>query len=573
MNFFAYDENGKQLEFTVSEKNGNKLLTLDKSLFSNSKKLRLLPELSMAHAGDEGYYVMPRNIGMRADFQVFFKDRPDAVTEYSKPIMSFYGIKKPGLCCIVRLERNYKFRYEILCRDGVYTVTPIVNFEKVDTDYPYDDIRIEIIELPESAGYPEMAAAERNIRLARKEISPLSEKCEAREVMEYQRQAPLIRIRMGWKQSPSPVKHQTPDNEPPMHVACTFADVRSIADSLKKQGVEKADLQLVGWSIGGHDGRFPQFFPVEERLGGETEMRKTIEYVKNLGYRISTHTIWVDSYEIADNFSWDNVATDKEGHYLQIGHYSSGYAYHVCPKKQWTNAIQSEPKIALMGENGLHFTDVISIIEPDSCHSPLHPCTTAEGIVYSQRLMHFNQVLYGGFCSEGAMDFAIPYLDYALYVTFGDGFGHNSYELADRYLPFWELVYHGILLYNPASPTINFTIKDPRDRLMFIMRGGLPSFYFYSRFRTGAKNWMGEDDLTLEALDESVAAVKEGMDIFEQIKDLQLKYMTDYIFAEDGIEIAVYEDGTRIIGNNSDEAREYDGHSLEAFGFIVERRS
>lgn len=569
MEYFAYDETGRRMEFDVSVRDGHKLLTLDKSLFRGAKELRLLPELSRAETGDDGYYLMPRNIGMRGDFQVFFTEREDAEMTYSRPILSLYGIKKKDFCVLLKPERNYKFSYTIRCEKGVYTVTPVVRFDTPTSDDAYDDIRIVIIELPSDAGYADMAAAERNIRLSRGEISPLSKKCAERPVMEYQRHAPMIRIRMGWKQSPSPVKHQTPDNEPPMHVACTFADVRRIADSLKKQGINKADLQLVGWGIGGHDGRFPQFFPADERLGGETEMKKTIEYVKNLGFHISTHTIWIDSYEIADTFSWDNVVKDRNGRYLQIGDYSSGYAYHVCPEKQWENAIREEPRIAALGENGIHFTDVISIVEPDTCHSPSHPVTTAQGIAWAERLMKFNQVLYGAFCSEGAMDFALGELDYALYVTFGDGFGRNEYAFADRYLPFWELIYHGILYYNPTSPTINYTLKDPADRLTFIMRGGLPSFYFYSRFRTGAKNWMGDNDLTLEELEKSVSAIKEGMELYKPFEDRQLIYMTDYIFGDDGIETAVYADGFRVVGNFSDKPKEYEKHVIEPYGYII----
>lgn len=569
--YYAYTDDGRRLAFESRREGKHVFLTLKKELFSDAGTVSLLPELSRAKAGDDGYYIMPRNIEMQGDFQVFFTPREDNVTEYSHPVLSLYGIKKPGFCCLVRVERNYKFRYRIVLKDGVYTASPVADFTKPAADPPYDDIRIELIELSQDAGYAEMARAERETRLERGEISTLRKKAERPVVADAVR-GPMIRIRMGWKQSPSPVLHQTVDNEPPMKVACTFARVRDIADELKKQGVEHAELQLVGWNRSGHDGRFPQLFPVDERLGGEEELRKTIQYVKQLGYRISTHTNWIDCVEIADTFTWDDVAQDRNGQYLQIGHYSGGYAYHVCLEKQLKNALREEPRVAAMGENGIHFTDVISIVEPDTCNAPAHPCYTKEAVSIAQRIMRMNGAIYNGFSSEGAMDFAVPYLDHALYVTFGDGFGHREYPFHDRYLPFWEMIYHGIILYNPTSPTVNFTIKEPEAKLTFIMRGGHPSFYVFSKFREGAANWMGTVDLmsdTDEHLTESVKAIREGMDVYLPLADKQMMYMTDYTFEDNGIQVAHYSDGSRIAGNFSGSGQQFEGHELAPYGYIV----
>ena len=68
------------------------------------------------------------------------------------------------------------------------------------------------------------------------------------------------------------------------------------------------------------------------------ELKKTIAYVKDLGYRISLHTNTIDAVEIADTFTWDDVVVTRDGEYYQCGHYSRGYAYHVCLEKQLKNA-------------------------------------------------------------------------------------------------------------------------------------------------------------------------------------------------------------------------------------------
>ncbi|MGN1094025.1 MAG: DUF5696 domain-containing protein, partial [Candidatus Neoclostridium sp.] len=540
--FEAVDERGNRYPFTCNQTKHGLSLILKKETFSAAKKLYLFESFSFAEAGTDGYYIVPRNSNNSGDLMVDFRKSADVTHDQGGAIMSFYGIKKEGLCCIVRLERVYCYTFEIKVRNGRYSICAVANFGESGLmtygqselgsereDVPHSDVKAEVVFLSADADYNDMAAAERNIRLERGEIISLAEKCK-RECVEYARKYPLVRIRMGWKPSPSPVKHQNAENEPEMHVACTFGQVREFADELKKQGVEGAEIQLVGWNAGGHDGRFPQLFPADERLGGDAELAKTVDYVKKLGYRISVHTNSIDAVEVADCFDWNDICERKEGPYLQIGDYSGGVAYHVCPKRQLEIAKRELPRLSALGLNGLHFIDVTSIRLPDLCYSPKHPCMLPESIDCACKLMEYAGELFGGFSSEGCYDFANKYLDYGLYVAFGDGFGRKKVSVCDRFLPVWELVYHGTVLYNPLSTTINYPIKTKADRLCAIMRGGRPSLYVNSRFRTGAVNWMGEADLTSGSkaeLERAAKAVAEALDEYgEEGARRQLLYMT-----------------------------------------------
>lgn len=569
--FTAIDEQGNIHIPSIEECGGRYSLTFNKETLQGVQKLRVLPMLAKAKVGSEGFFITPRNITMSGDLLVRFVPKEDTSYEYDLSIMSCYGVKTAELSALVRIERNYKYSFAFQIKDGVYSLETVFDFTK--NDPVYDDIRIEIVPMKADATLGDFAAAERDLRLARGEIVPLAEKCK-NEAVEYARKYPLIRIRMGWKQSPSPVLHQTLENEPEMHAVVTFARVRDIADSLKAHGVEGVELQLVGWNKSGHDGRFPQLMPPEEKLGGMEELKKTIAYVKKLGYRISLHTNTIDAVEIADTFTWDDVVVTRDGEYYQCGHYSGGYAYHVCLEKQLKNAMRDLPEVAALGLNGLHFTDVISIVVPDTCFAKDHPCSTAEGIRLAQENIHYTRELFGAFSSEGCMDFTLKELDYGLYVSFGDGFGKANIPVTDALVPFFELTYHGILLYNPTSPTVNYPIKTPADKLTFRMRGGRPSFYFHSKFRYGEPNWMGDIDLVATdnaSLDHAARLIADAIRENEDLRDLQLTYMTDYALCGNGIQVVTYGDGTRIVGNFSEVEQTYDGKVLPPFGYAVLR--
>jgi len=567
--FTAIDEKGGVHIPHIEERGGSYFLTFQKETLQNVQKLRMLPMLAQAKTGSDGFFLTPRNITMNGDLLVRFVPREDTSYTYDLSVMSCYAVKTPEVSALVRIERNYKYAFVIQIKDGIYSLETVFDF--TENDPVYDDIRIEIVPMKADATLGDFAAAERQLRLERGEIVPLAEKCK-REAVEYARKYPLIRIRMGWKQSPSPVLHQTLENEPEMHAVVTFARVRDIADSLKAHGVEGAELQLVGWNKSGHDGRFPQLMPPEEKLGGMEELKKTIAYVKELGYRISLHTNTIDAVEIADTFTWDDVVVTRKGEYHQFGHYSGGYAYHVCLEKQLKNAMRDLPEVAQLGLNGLHFTDVISIVVPDTCCSKEHPCYTAEGIRLAQENIHYTRELFGAFSSEGCMDFTLRELDFGLYVSFGDGFGKANIPVTDTLVPFFELTYHGILLYNPTSPTVNYPIKTPADKLTFLMRGGRPSFYFHSKFRYGEPNWMGDVDFVATdnaSMNYAVGLIAQETEKYASMADLQLVYMKDYILHENAVEEAVYCDGTRILGNFSDHTVSFDGHTIEPWGWVL----
>ena len=155
-------------------------------------------------------------------------------------------------------------RFGAKVENGVYSLIPYLSACTL-----YEDISLLLITLPgANADYSAMARCYRNYLLKNGLCTRLSERAKTRPILKYLAEAPEIRIRMGWKPAPSPVAHQTPENEPEMKVACTFADVERLIAELQAQGVEKASLCLVGWNKSGHDGRYPQIFPVEEKLGG-----------------------------------------------------------------------------------------------------------------------------------------------------------------------------------------------------------------------------------------------------------------------------------------------------------------
>ncbi len=549
-------------------------LELSQEELAEATKVVITPSIAKAKEGEEGYFVM--NDGMLCGFK-----HPTLTGEYRLPSSKF----NLSMNCL-KTERG---TYLAIAEDLVFEGTPVYNFKdgNYSLSFEYDLSRCGAYEplvidfYPMPKGEDDYSAMARRYRdyLIDNDYMPemLKERVKNNEYLAYAAAAPEIRIRQGWKPVPTPVQHQTLENEPEMRVVVTFEQVMEIADELKRQGVEKAQLCLVGWNHKGHDGRYPTIFPVEPSLGGEEKLRECIRYVQGLGYQIVGHTNHTDIYEISSDWNGGaDAAKNPDGSLQANAFWSAGQMFNICYKQSHDKYFWGyEPKVAELGFRGLEYVDVLSIIKPHVCYDPAHPCSRREAADYCNKMLQGLRDLFGGSQSEGGSYFTAKSLDYAMYVTmaFFRLTNKEKYPYIDDYAPIWHIVFNGYLLHNPSSQTVNFTLKEPAYALRNAEYAARPMFYFYSAFVDNPKkNWMGNADLTIKDrsdLERSVSAIKKGYDLFMQWQHLQFETMEQHDRIADGVYCSTYSDGSRVVVNYNKEPYTFEGKEIAAENYVI----
>lgn len=524
--------------------------------------------MATAKVGDEGFYVFSN--GMYGTF----RERPDATYRNPHVVMPVFGVSTPaGAVSVIVTGLRYEAFQMVELKNGIYRVFP--RFE-LNGDAPYDDLAIEF-HRPDTdrATYADLAKVYRRFQLERQVVRPLKERIRGKTELAYAAGSVMVRVRMGWKPVPSPVPEQNAQNEPPMKVVVSFERLMRLIDEFKQQGIQRAEFCLVGWNIGGHDGRYPQIFPVDERLGGENKLREAIAKAQAAGYQIVCHTNYSDAYrasQIGGLWDEDYLLRARDGSIVQGGNWGGGTMYQTCPQCMVERFSRSDfARIRELGFRGLHYIDVYTTVNPRTCYAPQHPLTKEGFAHWTGRLAADAQQTFGGFASEGGFDYAVSHLDYGLYTSFYVP-GSPTPALIDRHVPFWQPVYHGIVLSNPYTATTNYTIKDPQKQLKLIEFGGRPMFYFHSKFRAAGTHWMGDDDLscaTDEELVRSVAMVKRGFEEFESLKHLQLELMESHGPVAEHVFKTTFSDGTSIFCNYRDADWEYQGRTIKSLGYLV----
>lgn len=516
-----------------------------------------------AKKSDDGYWVAPNGaIGS-------FKLDNGKLSMRRCPI-HLHGIKHKdkALAAIVKGLRH-EYSLEVVAKDGNYEIFPCFQIGQMGFS-PYEDIVIDYHTLSgDDANYSGMARAYRKYKLDSGEVKPIKERMKDYPYIEYASKAPEIRVRQAWKPAPPKIEYQTVENEPEVGVYVTFDRVGEIIDMLKAKGVEKAEICLVGWNISGHDGRYPQIFPVEPKLGGEAKLRELIKKAKEAGYLIVCHTNSTDCYTIADTYSDYIVCKKIDGTLQRNAAWSGGRMMNLCAQISWDNYARRDlPKVRDLGFYGLHYIDVISCVIPYDCHDKMHPLNRKQYSDYVNRIMAFARQTFGGVASEGPYDHVAGNLDYALYVSFNVMGKQNP--LVDRITPLWQIVYNGIILSNPSAETTNYAIKDAKTRLKQIEFGGRPAFYYHSAFKSDGRNWMGNKDLrcqTQQEFEDSGNAIKSAYDEFSKLCHLQLEFMDSHDEISKDVFRTRWANGDEIISNYSSKDYSYNGKTVKPMAY------
>lgn len=544
-----------------------------KKIPAGFKHVSVTPDFAAAKKGEEGYWVLPDN-----SYGTYRQDSGRVMQSWHIP-MPMFGMKTPrSTYCAIVSGMPYSLAVRVLAKDGVYSQSALF-LESKDIEV-YEDIRIDYHFLTGAdADYSGIARRYRKYQLDRGAAIPLAEKVKNNPELAYAVTNMEVRMRLAWKPVPSPVQEQVTRNEPPVKPVITFDRVKQIVDECGRQGVKGAEFCLVGWNVGGHDGRFPQIFPVEPLLGGEAKLKESIAYAQTKGYQVVGHSSFRDCYMIAD--TWDSeyvVEKNPDGTLMRNKTtWGGGRLYTMCPQRAYERFCPKQcAEMKTLGFRGLFYVDVTTSRPLFPCPDTRHRLNNGQRAVWENNIMRELGMTFGGSASEGAFDFCARYCESALTIQWVKPFDTPRNKMIDGYIPLWQLVYHGIIVSTPFRTMINCPANpDRRYALKLVEFGGRPTFYWHSCFVTGRPPSMGTWDLeatTDEKMRQGVAWMKEGYTEFMRRNDLQLSFMDRHDRIADGLFRVTYSNGAKLYVNYGSKAQTADGVSVPAMDYVVTGR-
>ena len=540
------------------------------SITDNMQYLDIVPEFCRAEKGDDGYWIMPR--GTYGKF-----DKDNGTYRRWRHLMPIFGIKRADKLFWGHIL-TYRFDSDIIveAKNGKYQIFPRFRFDSVRKFFPvYDDIVVEFNALSgANANYNAMAKAYRKYQLDCGAVRTIADRAKDFPQLDYLCESIVVRIQTHCAK-PIPEKRTdfTKETELPIEAHLPFGVSEEFVKAIKDAGVDKATIVSAGWNNGGYDGRTPSHFPVEATVGGEAGLRRLCKKTQDLGFQFTLHATNTDGYTVSPMWDKNWVGKRADGSLDIGGVWAGGNCYLVCQNCSWNSWVRGElQKMRDLGARGSHYIDVYSATYPNRCADPKHPATPEQMAEFQNKVLVEAKRLFGGAASESGYDHVAGNIDYINYIErdiklLWEG---RQNGLAAGVYPLWELVYHGIILYNPDRATQNHTrgkclykieksgdprwmegdgIVDPKVSLKIVEFGGRPIFYTY-KFA-------------------DVPRIKRAWDEFKPVRHLQKYEMVSHNEISPNVFSVKYEDGSVIVCNYNAEPFKYKGVSVNPVSYIL----
>ena len=547
---------------------------------ADATRVSVIPDFARAQKGEEGYFVMPDGGGSYGTFRA---DSGSFVLHKNWFPITAFGMKTPRRTFVaIPTGMRWNFNPAVEVQSGVYTMS--CRFD-MDVASAYEDLVVEFHFLTgKDATYSGMGRAVRAKRLADGEMHSLRDRAKTNPTLAWAVGTPMVRIRQCWKNfRTARLPEQNLVDELPVDVYCTFDRAKELAKAIREAGITKADLCLVGWNYRGHDGRYPQIFPVEPLLGGEAKLKELTRYVREeLGWQIVGHNNYRDAYLISDLFDFEYCQDRLPDGTRDASHlepWSGGAVYRVCPQRAYERfALRHTAMMKSLGFSGLGYLDVTTSRPLFPCTDARHPLNNAERRKWELAILDLQTRAFGGCASEGGFDFALDHYDSALTISFAPAFnepktpgGRKPWNpLVDGRIPFWQIAYHGVIMSAPFRTCWN-AVKNPdrRQLLKLIEYGGRPVFYVYGGWDLPERAAWDIKCRTDAEFAECVKTIKEGTDEYNRRADLEWEFMEDHCEIQPGIFRIIYSNGARVYVNYTENSVSIEGCHVPATGSFI----
>ena len=489
--------------------------------------------------------------------------------------MPFFGMKTAADKAWFAIVKGLRLECTdaLAVSDGVYTLALTLNVSGIGFN-PYENWVVDFYELEgENASYSGMGRLYRNWQLERGAVKPLRERVKGNPALAYAADAIFLRCKFGRCDRTKTTKEDWLKAMPPVLVEHTFEDFKDIMRRFKEIGIDKAEMCMVGFQKGGHDGPFPDLFPADDRFGGEKGMRDAIAYGKSLGYRMNCHINQNNFYRNAKRWNLADVAKDAKGEPLKYTVYPGGQVYRscweVCCNKYVDKDIADEKDLGL---NGLFHVDVTSATIPAVCHDMRHPNNRRSMCEWQLRVGEKVRAAFGGYSSECGIDHVAPILDNALYVSCYPGWHSKKTDLVDGYFPIWHVVYSGIILSNPFYATIDAPCpRDSGSGKTDAVRGNeAVTTYLDTPARRTLKVFELNGRPMFYYTDyKDLAPIKRMYDAWQPLKHLQFEYLEDHAEIAPDVFRSRYSNGEEVVCNYTDKPFAYHGTAVASFAYGI----
>lgn len=333
----------------------------------------------------------------------------------------------------------------------------------------------------------------------------------------------------------------------------TFEQAQQILEDLRRRGVERVELTLMGWNARGFMGSPPERLPPEPHLGGAEGLRRLSAYAREhgVGLWLYDQFVWVARGARGYSARSDVVrkatrepvgfsrllslvpALTREQEYLMLSPYA---ALRV--------AARDVPAMASFGITGIVDENLASLLYRD--YNPGRPMSRRE---FAEAMRELAEVYRKNGLKVGAMNgnaYMLAQIDRLWNVPMES----SQFLFADETVPFFQMVVHGYVPYSGETHEAGNLRADPaRMKLRTIEFGALPRYVLTAEDTAKLADTWFSSLYSSRYDDWADAAVEEYREMVGKLGFLQAIPIHSHRRLDDGVYEVLYEDQSRVVVN------------------------
>ncbi|MGI4788631.1 MAG: DUF5696 domain-containing protein [Janthinobacterium lividum] len=335
-----------------------------------------------------------------------------------------------------------------------YRYTPIDPIDPIDRIMRFVPLR------GENAGYAGMGRRLHQFILKKAGRGTLSERAARNPDLAYAAESFVLKIMHASKEIGSL------DGSGRLHVYTTCEEAMVQLSCLKQLGIDRLMVQLTGWNLEGHDGRWPTRFPVEPAIGGAAGLRRLIAHGQSLGYQMQVHDNYLDLYQRSDRFDPDLCAGSLYGGPLKRGCWAGGINYTGWPLSYPQSYLDDQMReVQALGPRGIYYLDAMGMPLEISYNEKHGECryrrACADGV---NRVLKTSREIFGSSGTENGYLYCVLESDY-IGSPFVGAQSEPVSELIDAEVPLWFMAVKGHVFSNlndTFTAAIDFGVDSPQ---------------------------------------------------------------------------------------------------------------
>ncbi|MDD4699292.1 MAG: DUF5696 domain-containing protein [Oscillospiraceae bacterium] len=353
----------------------------------------------------------------------------------------------------------------------------------------------------------------------------------------------------------------------------TFSQAEDILNNLMENGVSNINIKYSGWFTGGIEQEYAGKFGVEKSLGGVNGLKALNKFAEKNNLSLFPAINYLTTPSKSSGYSRLSMAvkqldqnTAKYYKYDSVSLIGSSYREILSPtslKKATNKFIDAYIKTDI---KSLCINDFGTEVFADYTKSNVFDRQSAINLYRSLLLNTKDKV--GSVMIGGSYGFAANAADIILNAPTTS----SGYQVTDKSVPFYAIVYHGYKDYSAAPLNESASIND--EVLNYIEQGALPYFKIMNADGSATKNteynYLCSNSFSIWK--DQISSIYKSME--EVLSPVRTQTISSYDILSDDVSKITYENGYYIIVNYSDKDFTYDNTTVESKGYkLVEGES